>query len=74
MYLQFIIGEGGLTCIRETKIPMQELELKMEGGGAYAREGGRNCGILRYMYVHIHACLYVHVHVIIHIGSSRVHP
>ena len=31
-------GGGGL--IRETKLPMQELELKMqEGGGAYARGG-----------------------------------
>ena len=38
---------GGL--IRETKLPMQELELKMEGGGLM-HEGGRNRGILRYMY------------------------
>ena len=30
-------GRGGL--IRETKLPMQELELKMQGG-AYARGGG----------------------------------
>ena len=36
---------GGL--IRETKVPMQELELKMEGG--LMREGGRNRGILRYI-------------------------
>ena len=31
-------GGGG-----ETKLPMQELELKMQGGG-------RNCGILWYIY------------------------
>ena len=37
-------GRGGLIC--ETKVPMQELELKMEGG--LMREGGRNRGILRY--------------------------
>ena len=37
-------GRGGL--IRETKLPMQELELKMQGG--LMREGGRNRGILRY--------------------------
>ena len=36
-------GRGGL--IRETKVPMQELELKMQGG--LMREGGRNRGILR---------------------------
>ena len=40
-------GRGGLIC--ETKLLMQELELKMQGGGAYARGGG-NYGILRYMY------------------------
>jgi hypothetical protein len=28
---------GGV--IRETKIPLQELELKMEGGGLFARRG-----------------------------------
>ena len=40
-------GGGGL--IRETKVPMQELELKMQGG--LMREGGgRNRGILRYYY------------------------
>ena len=37
-------GEGGL--IRETKVPMQELELKMEGG--LCTRGGRNRGILWY--------------------------
>ena len=36
--LHFTVREGGL--IRETKLPMQELELKMQGGGAYARGGG----------------------------------
>ena len=36
---------GGL--IRRIKIPQQELEPKMQGG--LIREGGRNCGILRYM-------------------------
>ena len=41
-------GGGGL--IRETKLPMQELELEMQGGGLM-REGGRNRGILRYMYI-----------------------
>jgi hypothetical protein len=44
-------SEGGLIC--ETKLPMQELELKMQGGGLM-REGGRNCGILRYMYISMH--------------------
>ena len=43
--LHFTVREGGL--IRETKLPMQELELKMQGG--LMREGGRNRGILRYM-------------------------
>ena len=38
--------EGGL--IHETKLPMQELEPKLQGGGLI-REGGRICGILRYM-------------------------
>ena len=31
-------GKGG-GLIRKTKLPMQELKLKMQGG-AYAREGG----------------------------------
>ena len=35
--LHFTVREGGL--IRETKVPMQELELKMQGGGLM-REGG----------------------------------
>ena len=42
-------SQGGGGLIRETKVPMQELELKMEGG--LMREGGRNRGILRYMHV-----------------------
>ena len=33
-------SQGGGGLIRETKVPMQKLELKMEGGGAYARGGG----------------------------------
>ncbi|MCG8624648.1 MAG: hypothetical protein MJE68_21965 [Proteobacteria bacterium] len=43
--LHFTVGGGGL--IRETKLPMQELELKMQGG--LMREGGRNRGILWYI-------------------------
>ena len=39
-------SQGGGGLIRETKVPMQELELKMQGG--LMREGGRNRGILRY--------------------------
>ena len=46
LWAPFYSQGGGL--IRETKVPMQELELKMEGG--LMREGGRNRGILRYMY------------------------
>ena len=38
----------GRGLMRETKVPMQELELKMEGG--LMREGGRNRGILRYLH------------------------
>ena len=38
-------SQGGRGLIRETKLPMQELELKMQGG--LMREGGRNRGILR---------------------------
>ena len=34
VFVDFIVREGGL--IRETKVPMQELELKMEGGGIIA--------------------------------------
>ena len=34
-YLHFAVGKwGGGGLIRETKLPMQELELKMQGGGA----------------------------------------
>ena len=39
-------SQGGGGLIRETKLPLQELELKMQGG--LMREGGRNRGILRY--------------------------
>ena len=43
-YLHFAVrGGGGL--IHKTKLPMQELELKVQGGLA---QGGCNCGILRY--------------------------
>ena len=37
-------SQGGGGLIHETKLPMQELELKMQGG--LMREGGRNRGIL----------------------------
>ena len=40
LWASFYSQGGGLIC--ETKVPIQELELKMEGG--------RNRGILRYMY------------------------
>ena len=43
LWAPFYSQGGGLIC--ETKVPMQELELKMEGG--LMREGGRNRGILR---------------------------
>ena len=39
-------GRGGGLYARLLKLPMQELELKMQGG--LMREGGHNCGILRY--------------------------
>ena len=38
-------SQGGGGLIRETKLPMQELEQ-----GGLMREGGRNRGILRYYY------------------------
>ena len=44
-------SQGGGGLIRETKLPMQELELKMQGG--LMREGGRNREILRYLYVYM---------------------
>ena len=41
-------GRGGL--IREIKLPMQELELKMQGDlCAMGGGGGHNNGILRYV-------------------------
>ena len=46
--LQYLGREGG-GLIHKTKIPMQELEVKVQGG-LYARGGEHNCGILRYMY------------------------
>ena len=45
--LQSERGGGGF--IHKTKLPMQELEPKLQGG--LIREGGRICGILRYMYI-----------------------
>ena len=60
--------------MRGSKIPVQELWLKM--GGGRIREGGRNSGILRYMYVHlivlvfvytcIYYCTFIHL-----VGNSR---
>ena len=49
---------------------MQDLELKMQGG--LMREGGRNRGILRYMYskvviIHTHA----HTHTCSHYPTTR---
>ena len=38
-------SERGGGLIHETKLPMQELEPKLQGG--LIREGGRICGILR---------------------------
>ena len=43
--------------MRGSKIPVQELWLKM--GGGRIREGGRNSGILRYMYLHYYNVYYV---------------
>ena len=49
-------GRGGLIC--ETKLPMQELELKMQGG--LCARGGGNRGILRYnrngLYMYMCTC------------------
>ena len=42
-----ILQSGREGLIREAKLPMQELELKMQGG--LMREGGRNRGILQYL-------------------------
>ena len=47
LWAPFYSQRGGGGLIRETKVPMQELELKMEGG--LMREGGCNRGILRYI-------------------------
>ena len=43
-YLHFTVRDGGIIC--ETKLPLQELELKMQGGLMCEGEG-RNCGTLR---------------------------
>ena len=45
----FQSGRGRLMC--ETKLHMQEGWAKSAGGGAYARGGGDNCGILRYLFL-----------------------
>ena len=42
--------------MRGSKIPVQELWLKM--GGGRIREGGRNSGILRYSYLYTFAIRY----------------
>ena len=44
----YIYCQGGGGLIRETKLPMQELELKMQGGLIH-EGGGHNCGILQYI-------------------------
>ena len=44
--LIFTVREGRGLLLCETKLPVQELELKVQGG-AYVRRG-RNCGILWY--------------------------
>ena len=49
--------------IHETKLSVQELELKVQRErGLCARGGGRNCGILRYMYFQVYIIVYVHVY------------
>ena len=41
-YLYFTVREGGL--LHETKLPMQELQPNIQGGGGLVREGGiANC-------------------------------
>ena len=41
-------GGGGGGLMRGIKIPQQDFALKMQGG--LMREGGRNCGTLRYYF------------------------
>ena len=50
-------GGGGLIC--EIKLPMQERELKMQGGG-------RNCGILRYIVQNIIQCILIYLSIHMH--------
>ena len=45
-------GGGGYTRDK-LKLPMQELELKVQGSLMRKGEGGRNCSILWYYYVNI---------------------
>ena len=42
--------------IRETKLPLRELELKIQGEGGLYTRWGRNRGILRYYYCTISNC------------------
>ena len=58
-YLHFTVREWGL--IRETKLPMQELELKVQG--AYARGGGGG-GIIAGFYGNS-TCLFQSIQLII---------
>ena len=49
LWTPFYSQGAGVGLIRETKLPMQELELKMQGGGgAYARGGGVIAGFYAY--------------------------
>ena len=56
-------SERGGGLIHETKLPMQELEPKLQGG--LIREGGRICGILRYMFLIDFTCMYACMYVIL---------
>ena len=47
LWTLFYSQGGGPGLIREIKLPMQELELKMQGGLIREGGGGRNHGILR---------------------------
>ena len=54
--------------MRGSKIPMQELWLKM--GGGRIREGGRNSGILWYI-PHTSVCVCVCAHIRVHTHAHR---
>ena len=49
IHINFYSQGGGL--IREIKLPMQKIELKVQGEGLMCEGGGRNCGILQYYYL-----------------------